>query len=99
MTNYTNGTSDETFAKICYYRLGLDFASPTTEQSLFKGIPNTPEYHRMVDSLSALGFKVRKRYRGPRRKIGDGDNARCSFIGRSVCLKADATSFAVYIRG
>lgn len=87
-------TSDVSLAKVCYNRLRADFQSPLWEQSLFKGIPNTPEYHQMVDCLKALGIQVRKRYRGPRRKV----NGCTTRVGRSVCLKADATSFTVYIR-
>jgi len=73
------------------------YGSPFHEKSLFKGIPATPENEKYFSDLfskmkkeSGLfkGYRLRRRYRGPRIR------------GRSTqqyCLKEDGTSFALYL--
>jgi hypothetical protein len=72
----------------CFQTLML-FASPKYETSLAKGIPATPEYLQQMKMVSKI-LAITIKYRGPRRP---------GFLGQATCLKKDATSFAVYLRG
>jgi hypothetical protein len=73
----------------------LDFLSPDTETSVYKGIPIEFRNDLGVRALMATGrFSVK--YRGPRRKTAWGLT---SYAGQSNCLKEDATSFAIYPKG
>ena len=76
---------------------GNDYASPFSENSLYKGIPieyrDMPEMKRFMKTN-----KLRARYRGPRRKGYCNWSKRCvtSLQGRQDCLKEDATHFSLY---
>lgn len=65
-----------------------EYRSPTSETSIAKGIPATHDNFVSAHFLSEV-MPISVRYRGPRRK---------SWAGKSVCLKADATTFAIYPR-
>lgn len=83
MKQYTE--ADYALAKSSLKILTAHFSSPNNETSIFKGIPNIPEWHHLVNQLIPLGYKLKKRYRGPRGKSKWGN-----------CLKEDAISFTVY---
>lgn len=82
----------------------LQYKSSDMEQSILKGVPM--QYLDEIRRLFAIdGIKIKIRYRGPRshrypkgaRRWESGPNY--SVINaHSNCLKADATSFAVYRR-
>lgn len=70
------------YAKLEQYR------SPRNERSLYKGIPI--KYLEAVQNVAVFqGKRIKVRYRGPRK--GNGGT-------QSTCLKAYATTFAVYVR-
>lgn len=69
------------------------YESPLTESSIAKGIPATAENLETIKQLNRVMPLIR-RYRGPRRKGRFG----VTHQGQSMCLKADATSVALYLR-
>jgi hypothetical protein len=62
-----------------------DYVSPKNETSVIKGVPIKYLDDPMIKLLRQNGAYIR--FRGPRRS---------GAIGQATCLKADATSFAVY---
>jgi hypothetical protein len=61
------------------------YTSPTSEASIFKGIPMEYRTHPQILAMEGAGARVR--YRGPRTN-GTRDH----------CRKTDATHFSIYVR-
>jgi hypothetical protein len=72
----------------------MNYVSPEEEYSIFKGVPMS-ELNNLEVQKFLSKHQYRIRYRGPRRK---NENGTVSWIGQSVCLKADATTFAIYYK-
>ena len=77
------------------------YGYPFHESSLFKGIPNTQENRELFAKLFADikkytdsfdGYRLRRRYRGPRNK-----QLRGSYSAQSFCSASEGTSFALYL--
>jgi len=73
----------------------FDYVSPSSEESLYKGIPMseyTEENRKQIRQL--IGKPVRFLFRGPRRF----DYHRFPQTRQASCIKASAKTFTVYIR-
>jgi len=66
------------------------YRSPTNEASVFKGIP-IELLHFVRTTLHEKGLKYRTRYRGPSNPMYRRPQAHC--------IKAHATTFALYFEG
>lgn len=75
------------------------YKSPDKEVSLAKGIPVNPENLATISELYQI-VPVVRRYRGPRRKTNTmpGGRSGISYAGKSMCLKADAMTVALYLK-
>lgn len=71
-----------------------DYISPEHEASSYKKIPIAYRNHSVVKSLEKIGAKVR--YRGPRPRL-KSFNWWIRHLGKSNCLKEDATHFSIYM--
>lgn len=69
------------------------YVSPPWETSILKGVPVSLK-DQFLDQARLVGFKVKIRYRGPRKHRLD----RSRFTRQSSCILADAVTFTVYIR-
>ena len=76
----------------------LSYMSGDNRRSILHGIPMQHlDYIRKL--FAKDGFKIKVRYRGPRKHRYVSGASVCSrFNARCNCLKADATTFAVYSR-
>lgn len=71
------------------------YTSPSEEQSRYKSIPISLRDHPVVKTLEKkCGAKVR--YRGPRPRMATGHRW-LIHLGKSTCLKQDATHFSIYM--
>lgn len=79
------------------------YSVATRSGCLLKGLPMseyTPEFRAMMRAYVAkkYGCKVQFRFRGPRNTMVDL-LCRSRYTRQSNCIKASATSFAVYMWG
>ncbi len=88
--------------KINFEFLTQNFASPYGAQSFLKGIPVSME-QIVRDLMKASGKKYRFRYRGPRSTGWYMLHGQPYYRGRDACqadcLKAEAKTFSVYLKG